>query len=49
MDMDQFMKYVKIVSNKEIEIVHGGDTKELKKHLKVLWKTLADEIKIIGE
>lgn len=45
--MDQFLKYVKIVSNKEIEIVHRGDTTDLKKHLKGLWKTLADEIKTI--
>lgn len=40
---DQFVKYVKIVSNNEIELIHGGDNSELKKHLKMLWKTLAEE------
>lgn len=49
LDLDQFLKYIKIVSNKEIEIVHGGDTSELKKHLKELWLTLANEIKIVEE
>jgi len=40
---DQFRKYVKIVSNNEIELIHGGDNTKLKSHLKMLWKTLSEE------
>ena len=46
---DQFVKYVKIVSNNEIELIHGGDNSKLKSHLKMLWKTLSEEYKTVEE
>lgn len=44
LDIEEFIRYVRIISNQEIELVHGGDISELKSHLNVLWDTLADEI-----
>lgn len=41
---DQFLKYARIVSNNEIELIDGGDNTKLKAHLKKLWKTLAEEL-----
>ena len=38
-----FRKYVRVVSNYEIELIDDGDTSELKKYCKNLWKRLADE------
>ena len=46
---DQFTKYVKIVSNNEIELIHGGDKTKLKEHLKMLWKTLSEEHERVKE
>jgi hypothetical protein len=44
---DQFVEYVKVVSNYEIALIHGGDNSKLKKYLKELWKKLSDEHKLI--
>ena len=44
---DQFEEYVKVVSNYEIALIHGGDNSKLKKYLKELWKKLSDEHKLI--
>jgi len=41
------VEYVKVVSNFEIALIHGGDDSRLKKHLKELWKKLSDEHKLI--
>ena len=38
-----FRKYVRVVSNYEIELIDDGDTSELKKYCKNLWKRLEDE------
>lgn len=38
-----FRKYVRVVSNYEIELIDDGDASELKKYCKNLWKRLADE------
>ena len=40
---NQFIEYVKVVSNYEIELIHGGDKSDLKKYLKDLWKRLSKE------
>ena len=45
LDMDEFVRYVRIVSNSEIELVNGGDDSEMQKQVKMLWKTLAEEVK----
>ena len=47
LDHDEFVRYVRIVSNSEIELVHGGNDSELQKHVKMLWKTLAEEVKTV--
>ena len=46
---DQFRKYVKVVSNYEIELIDAGDPSELKKYLKELWKKLAKEHQLKSE
>ena len=47
LDIDEFIRYVRVVSNEEIELIHGGDTSELSKHLQMLWNALADEVKLV--
>lgn len=42
-----FRKYVRVVSNYEIELIDNGDDSELKRHIKDLWKRLAKEHKIL--
>lgn len=44
---NQFIEYVKVVSNYEIELIHGGDKSDLKKYLKDLWKRLSKEHQLI--
>jgi hypothetical protein len=41
----QFREYVRVVSNYEIELIDNGDPSAMKKHLKSMWKTLAEEHK----
>ena len=33
LDVEEFKRYVSIVSNQEIELVHGGDASELREYL----------------
>jgi hypothetical protein len=42
---NQFREYVRVVSNYEIELIDNGDPSEMKRYLKNLWKTLAEEHK----
>lgn len=42
-----FRKYVRVVSNYEIELIDNGDDSELKRHIKDLWKRFAKEHKIL--
>ena len=41
----QFLEYVRVVSNYEIELIDNGDPSEMKAYLKTVWKTLAEEHK----
>mgnify|MGYP001043605415 CR=1 FL=1 len=41
----QFREYVRVVSNYEIELIDNGDPSAMKKHLKSMWKILAEENK----
>ena len=41
----QFREYVRVVSNYEIELIDNGDPSAMKKELKAIWKTLAEEHK----
>lgn len=45
----QFRDYVRVVSNYEIELIDNGDPSAMKKYLKAMWKTLAEEHKKIGD
>ena len=42
---NQFREYVRVVSNYEIELIDNGDPSDMKKYLKSMWKTLAEETK----